>query len=54
VVLDPFCGCGSTVHAAQKLNRQWIGIDIAHLAINLIETRLYDAFERQEGRGWRY
>jgi site-specific DNA-methyltransferase (adenine-specific) len=45
VVLDPFCGCGTTVHAAQKLNRQWIGIDITHLAINLIETRLYDAFE---------
>jgi site-specific DNA-methyltransferase (adenine-specific) len=45
VVLDPFCGCGTTVHAAQKLNRQWIGIDITHLAINLIETRLFDAFE---------
>ncbi|PKP84328.1 MAG: hypothetical protein CVT80_08830 [Alphaproteobacteria bacterium HGW-Alphaproteobacteria-2] len=38
VVLDPFCGCGTTVHAAQKLGRQWIGIDITHLAINLIET----------------
>ncbi|MBC7133690.1 MAG: site-specific DNA-methyltransferase [Roseovarius sp.] len=47
VVLDPFCGCGTTVHAAQKLGRQWIGIDITHLAINLIETRLYDAFEGQ-------
>ncbi len=45
VVLDPFCGCGTTVHAAQKLGRAWIGIDITHLAINLIETRLYDAFE---------
>ncbi|KPP84495.1 MAG: Adenine specific DNA methylase Mod [Rhodobacteraceae bacterium HLUCCO07] len=45
VVLDPFCGCGTTVHAAQKLGRQWIGIDITHLAINLIETRLYDAFK---------
>ncbi|GAB4289630.1 MAG: site-specific DNA-methyltransferase [Roseovarius sp.] len=45
VVLDPFCGCGTTVHAAQKLGRRWIGIDITHLAINLIETRLYDAFE---------
>ena len=44
VVLDPFCGCGTTVHAAQKLNRNWIGIDITHLAIGLIETRLYDAF----------
>jgi site-specific DNA-methyltransferase (adenine-specific) len=44
VVLDPFCGCGTAVHAAQKLNRQWIGIDITHLAISLIEKRLKDAF----------
>jgi len=44
VVLDPFCGCGTTVHAAQKLDRQWIGIDITHLAIGLIEKRLRDAF----------
>ena len=44
VVLDPFCGCGTTVHAAQKLNRRWIGIDITHLAISLIEKRLKDAF----------
>lgn len=44
VVLDPFCGCGTTVHAAQKLNRQWIGIDVTHLAISLIERRLKDAF----------
>ena len=44
VVLDPFCGCGTAVHAAQKLKRQWIGIDITHLAIGLIERRLKDAF----------
>jgi site-specific DNA-methyltransferase (adenine-specific) len=44
VVLDPFCGCGTAVHAAQKLGRQWVGIDITHLAISLIEKRLYDAF----------
>ncbi len=44
VVLDPFCGCGTTVHAAQKLDRQWIGIDITHLSISLIEKRLKDAF----------
>ena len=44
IVLDPFCGCGTTVHAAQKLSRQWIGIDITHLAISLIEKRLKDAF----------
>lgn len=44
VVLDPFCGCGTTIHAAQKLRREWIGIDITHLAISLIEKRLKDAF----------
>jgi adenine specific DNA methylase Mod len=44
LVLDPFCGCGTTIHAAQKLDRQWIGIDITHLAISLIEKRLSDAF----------
>jgi hypothetical protein len=42
--LDPFCGCGTAVHAAEKLNRKWIGIDITHLAIELIEKRLKDAF----------
>src|SRR5437868_2449212 len=30
VILDPFCGCGTAVHAAEKLKRQWIGIDITH------------------------
>ena len=44
VVLDPFCGCGTAVHAAQKLKRKWIGVDITHLAISLIEKRLKDAF----------
>lgn len=44
LVLDPFCGCGTTVHAAQKLNRSWIGIDITHLAIGLVRRRLIDAF----------
>ncbi len=43
-VLDPFCGCGTTIAAAQKLNRQWIGIDITHLAITLIRSRLTDTF----------
>jgi DNA modification methylase len=47
-VLDPFCGCGTAVHAAQKLGRQWIGIDITHLAITLIEKRLHDAFPNIE------
>jgi len=44
VVLDPFCGCGTTIAAAQKLNRHWIGIDITSIAINLIKTRLLDAY----------
>jgi site-specific DNA-methyltransferase (adenine-specific) len=44
VVLDPFCGCGTTVHAAEKLGRQWIGIDITHLSVALIERRLKYAF----------
>ena len=44
VVLDPFCGCGTTIHAAEKLNRSWIGIDVTHLAIGLIRDRLRDAF----------
>lgn len=44
VVLDPFCGCGTAVHAAEKLGRKWIGIDITHLAIALIEKRMKDAF----------
>ena len=44
IILDPFCGCGTAVHAAQKLKRQWIGIDITHLAVSLIEKRMKDAF----------
>jgi DNA modification methylase len=44
LVLDPFCGCGTTIAAAQKLGRRWIGIDITHLAITLMKKRLLDAF----------
>lgn len=44
VVLDPFCGCGTTVAAAEKLGRRWIGIDITHLAITLMKHRLEDTF----------
>jgi len=44
VVLDPFCGCGTTIAAAQQLDRKWIGIDVTYLAIGLIKTRLADAF----------
>lgn len=44
VVLDPFCGCGTAVVAAQKLDRRWIGIDVTHLAISLMKNRLTDMF----------
>jgi len=43
-VLDPFCGCGTTVDAAQKLGRRWIGIDITFLSINLMKRRLLDTY----------
>jgi len=44
VVLDPFCGCGTALVAAQKLNRRWIGIDITHLAIAVMKSRLEESF----------
>ncbi len=44
VVLDPFCGCGTAVAAAEKFSRKWLGIDITILAINLIEKRMNDHF----------
>jgi DNA modification methylase len=44
VVLDPFCGCGTAVAVAQRLNRRWIGIDITTIATNLIKTRLRDTY----------
>jgi len=44
LVLDPFCGCGTTIATAQKLNRNWIGIDITYLAIALIKNRLFSTF----------
>lgn len=46
VVLDPFCGCGTTIDAAQRKGRQWIGIDIAIHAIKVIEARLAEHFPR--------
>ena len=50
VVLDPFCGCGTTIDAAQKLGRRWIGIDVTHLAISLIKVRLSHSY----GAGLKY
>ena len=49
IVLDPFCGCGTTIAAAQKQNRQWIGIDITHLSIALQKYRLQNQFELVSG-----
>ena len=45
VVLDPFCGCGTAIAAAEHLNRRWIGIDVTHIAITLIRHRLQDTFK---------
>jgi site-specific DNA-methyltransferase (adenine-specific) len=53
VVLDPFCGCGTTIAAAQKLGRTWIGIDITHLAIALQKYRLKSAFGLEDGKDYR-
>ncbi|MBI4299431.1 MAG: restriction endonuclease [Chloroflexi bacterium] len=52
VVLDPFCGCGTAVAAAHKLNRQWLGIDITHLAVALMKHRLKDMFNLVPGEDY--
>jgi len=44
VVLDPFCGCGTTIAVAQRLDRRWTGVDITHVAIALVKQRLRDTF----------
>ncbi|MES2987044.1 MAG: DNA methyltransferase [Pseudomonadota bacterium] len=44
VILDPFCGCGTAVDAAQKLDRKWIGIDVTHIAIGMIESRMHEGY----------
>jgi site-specific DNA-methyltransferase (adenine-specific) len=44
IVLDPFCGCGTAIAAAQKLGRKWMGIDITHLSIALQKYRLEAMF----------
>ena len=53
VVLDPFCGCGTAVAAAQKLNRHWIGIDITHLAVALMKNRLKTGFGLVSGKEYK-
>jgi DNA modification methylase len=47
VVLDPFCGCGTAIEAAQTLGRKWIGIDVTYLAIHVVEGRLVKCFGSQ-------
>ena len=49
VVLDPFCGCGTAVAAAENLKRNWIGIDVTHLAVALMKSRLRTAFDLHPG-----
>ena len=53
VVLDPFCGCGTAVAAAEKLKRQWIGVDITHLAVALMKNRLKTTFNIDAGNDYR-
>lgn len=52
-VLDPFCGCGTAIAAAQKLKRKWIGIDITHLSIALKKYRLKDMFDLSAGNDYK-
>ena len=52
VVLDPFCGCGTAVAAAQKLGREWMGVDITHLAVALMKNRLKTAFDLEPRRDY--
>lgn len=47
-ILDPFCGCGTAVHAAQELGRNWVGIDVTHLATSEIKARLHRAFPKEK------
>jgi len=53
VVLDPFCGCGTAIAVAERVKRNWIGIDITHLAIGLIKSRLRDAFGEEVAKSYR-
>ncbi len=52
IVLDPFCGCGTTIAVAQRLKRHWVGIDITHLAISLLKHRLHGAFDLHAKRDY--
>lgn len=52
LVLDPFCGCGTTIDAAERLGRRWIGIDVTHIAVGLIKHRLLDAHKIVAGKDY--
>jgi DNA modification methylase len=52
IVLDPFCGCGTAIAAAEKLHRRWVGIDITHLLITLQKYRLKDSFLLEPNRDY--
>lgn len=52
LVLDPFCGCGTAIAAAHKLNRKWIGIDITHLSISLMKYRMKDMYSLVEKKDY--
>lgn len=52
VVLDPFSGCGTAIAASQKLERQWIGIDITYLAIAMHKSRLKDMYNLEPGKDY--
>lgn len=47
IILDPFCGCGTSISVAERLHRKWIGVDITHIAITLIRHRLFDQFKSE-------
>ncbi|MCE2489527.1 MAG: restriction endonuclease [Anaerolineae bacterium] len=53
VVLDPFCGCGTAIDAAQGLERRWLGIDVTHLSVALMKYRLQDRHNLRAGRDYR-
>ncbi|MCX9078625.1 MAG: site-specific DNA-methyltransferase, partial [Candidatus Methanoperedens sp.] len=52
IILDPFCGCGTAIVAAQNLERRWIGIDVTHLSIALMKYRLKDINNLDEGKDY--
>lgn len=47
LIADFFCGCGTTIAVAQRLRRKWLGVDISHLAIGLVERRLLNSYKRR-------